>query len=68
MKKYSVCVKVKMNNWFEVYANSEEEAAETAKEVMDEIMEYGVSYETATLEAQFMYGVDTITIGEVYKE
>ena len=65
MKKYSVCVKVEMSNWFEVIANSEAEAAAKAKQAMDDIMEYNISYDTETEEVVFMGGSDTITVGEV---
>lgn len=65
MKKFDVEVSVAMNNIFTVYANSEDEAADKAKQAMDDILGYGFSYETETDEVSFMCGNDTITIGNV---
>ena len=70
MRKFEVEVNVTMKNYFTVYAENEEEAADKAKQAMDDILGYGISYETETDEAKFMGGSDSITIGEVaeYKE
>lgn len=60
MEKYSVCVNVNMDNWFEVYANNEAEAAAKAKQAMDSILEYNITFDTETDEATWMGGSDTI--------
>lgn len=65
MKQYSVCVKIEMENWFDVSANSEAEAAAKAKAAMDGILEYNISYDTETDDVVFAGGCDTITIGKV---
>ena len=65
MRKFDVEVNVTMKNYFTVYAENEEEAADKAKQAMDDILGYGISYETETDEAKFMGGNDSITIGEV---
>lgn len=66
MKKYDVCVKVDMFNWIEVVANNEAEAAAKAKQAMNDILEYNITFDTETDEATWMDGGDTITIGEIY--
>ena len=66
MEKYSVCVKVDMFNWFAVIANSEAEAAAKAKQAMDDILAYNITYDTETEDVVFAGGGDTITIGEIY--
>ena len=66
MKKYDVCVKVDMFNWIEVVANNEAEAAAKAKQAMNDILEYNITFDTETDEATWMGGGDTITIGEIY--
>lgn len=66
MKKYDVCVKVDMFNWIEVIANNEAEAAAKAKQAMNDILEYNISFDTETDEATWMGGGDTITIGEIF--
>lgn len=68
MKKYSVCVWVNMDNWFDVIANSEAEAAAKAKQAMNDILEYNITYDAETDDVAFMYGSDDITIGEVNEE
>lgn len=66
MKKYVVGVKVEMYNGFEVIANSEAEAAAKAKQAMDDILAYNITYDSETDEATWMGGGDTITIGEIF--
>lgn len=65
MKKYEVSVKVDWENCFNVYANSKEEAAAKAKQAMEYIMEYNISYNTD--EVEFMGGQDKITVDDVYE-
>ena len=65
MKKYVVSVKVEMYNGFEVIANNEAEAAAKAKQAMNDILEYNISYDTETEDVVFAGGGDTITIGEI---
>lgn len=67
MKKYDVSVMVDWGNYFIVYANSKEEAAAKAKQAMDDIMEYNITYDTDTDEVEFMGGQDKIIIGNVYE-
>lgn len=64
MEKYSVCVNVEMNNWFEVCANSEAEAAEKAKQAMNDILEYSITYATENDDVEFEFGNNAITVGE----
>lgn len=65
MNKYEVSVKVNWVNCFNVYADNEEEAAAKAKQAMEDIMEYNITYDTD--EAEFMGGQDKITVEDVYK-
>ena len=68
MKKYDVCVKVEMYNGFEVYANSEAEASDKAKQAMEDIYEYNITYDAETEDVEFAGSYGAITVVGAYEE
>lgn len=62
MKKYEVEVKVNWHNMFVINAENEKEAAAKAKEAMDVLMEYNITYDTEDENAVWNGGWDNITV------
>lgn len=62
MGKYGVMVKVNWYNMFVVNAENKEEAAAKAKQAMDELMEYNITYDTEDENAEWAGGWDKITV------